>query len=61
MERQRGRCAICRNTLDRPHVDHDHETGKVRGILCPNCNVGLGHFASDPVRLRRAIAYVRVA
>ena len=59
---QGGRCAICR-TDQIPkrgswHVDHEHTTCKVRGILCHGCNVALGHFNDDPVRLRAAAAYV---
>lgn len=59
---QGGCCAICRAVID-PRgttmpVDHDHETGKVRGILCMNCNVGLGHFHDSVEMLKRAIAYL---
>jgi hypothetical protein len=41
---QANRCAICFNVLTRAHIDHDHETGKVRGILCPRCNAFLGQY-----------------
>ncbi len=57
VEQQGGRCLICGR--DGPeHVDHDHETGEVRGILCFNCNGGLGQFRDDPEALRRAADYL---
>jgi len=56
---QPGLCLICLNDLgDRPHVDHDHETGEVRGILCFNCNGGLGQFQDEPFLLKRAAGYL---
>jgi hypothetical protein len=54
---QGGVCLICGR--DNPeHVDHDHETGKVRGILCFTCNVGLGNYGDDVTRLRNAADYL---
>ena len=50
-------CAIC-GTAPAAHVDHDHETGAVRQLLCFNCNGGLGQFRDDPVVLRAAAEYV---
>ncbi|WP_245712906.1 endonuclease domain-containing protein [Micromonospora nigra] len=44
---------------DPQHLDHDHRTGGVRGILCFNCNGGLGRFRDSPARLARAITYLR--
>jgi len=41
-----------------PQIDHDHETGKVRGILCVNCNLGLGSFKDNPKVLKNAINYL---
>ena len=40
------------------HVDHDHKTGKVRALLCFNCNVMLGNSFDDPEILRRALLYL---
>jgi len=56
---QGGVCVICHNGTDEPlHVDHDHTTGKVRGLLCSNCNTGIGLLKDDPVRLRAAADYL---
>jgi hypothetical protein len=59
--RQNGKCAICEGTNpggDRLAVDHDHQTGKVRGLLCHNCNIGLGNFQDSRDALRKAIVYL---
>lgn len=61
LRRQHGRCAICRAKPKdgiRLAVDHDHKTGKVRGLLCKHCNQALGHFRDDPIRLQKAISYL---
>jgi hypothetical protein len=61
---QGGKCAICKvghpggDAGRRWNVDHCHSTGKVRGLLCANCNHGLGKFQDDPEILRQAIAYL---
>lgn len=59
IEQQQGLCPVCDRDLgQKPHVDHDHETGRVRQVLCFTCNGGLGLFGDDPARLRSAAAYV---
>lgn len=58
---QGGGCAICRTPFPdtpNPHVDHNHSTGKVRGLLCSQCNVGIGMFKDDPLRLNLAKEYL---
>ena len=69
LEQQRGVCAICG---DGPNahwvrsqknkvlaVDHDHKTGKIRGLLCAKCNAGLGAFLDNPKLLRKAVKYLK--
>ena len=54
-----GRCAICGDQPPgRLHVDHDHRTGKVRGLLCRGCNHALGNALDDPARLRAMAGYL---
>lgn len=64
---QGGRCALCdglftelapRRNRQTIHVDHDHATGKVRGLLCVNCNLGIGYFGESVAKLQRAIRYL---
>jgi Recombination endonuclease VII len=55
---QEGRCAIC-GAADPQHLDRDHRTGWVRGILCFNCNGGLGQFRESPELLAGAITYLK--
>jgi hypothetical protein len=57
ISQQGGVCAICR-TRPAEHVDHNHRTGKVRGVLCFGCNGGLGQFQDNIESLCRAIDYV---
>lgn len=60
LEQQGGRCAVCRGEFQkRPNVDHDHDTGLVRGLLCTGCNRALGFMGDDPERLEAAAAYLR--
>ena len=61
LDDQDGVCAICQNecpTGRRLSVDHDHETGEVRGLLCHGCNLGLGAFKDSVRGLQRAIQYL---
>lgn len=63
MELQGNACAICGySDMSNPkvfhHVDHCHSTGKVRGILCTNCNTALGKFKDDTSLLYSAISYL---
>lgn len=56
---QHGRCKICyRIPSTRLAVDHCHKTGYVRGLLCRQCNSGIGLFRENPITLRKAAAYV---
>lgn len=60
---QGGVCAICKASAwggnhNRPNADHDHATGKFRGILSHSCNNGLGRFHDDPMLLASAIVYL---
>lgn len=57
--RQDGRCAICQVAfIKTPHIDHNHATGSVRGLLCGPCNQGVGQFDDSPERLAAAIRYL---
>lgn len=57
---QGGACAICTRPPSGQElvVDHDHDTDEVRGLLCQNCNIGLGHFRDDPDLLLQVIEYL---
>ncbi len=61
---QSGACAICGSVPDGAgklavlHVDHCHDTGRVRGLLCHWCNTGLGSFRDRPELLARAAGYL---
>lgn len=61
LKSQNNKCAICNTEFwDARYtcVDHNHTTGKVRAILCHNCNTGIGHFKESIQRLRAAIEYI---
>lgn len=60
-----GVCPICLSEFGdkaytKPVVDHCHTTGKTRGIICRQCNIGLGAFKDNPISLEQAIKYLRV-
>jgi hypothetical protein len=56
---QGGVCAVCRGQFDRPNVDHDHATGRVRGVLCTHCNLLLGCLERvDDATVLAALAYI---
>ncbi|WP_353231257.1 MULTISPECIES: endonuclease VII domain-containing protein [Novosphingobium] len=60
-KQQDARCAICADPLQggrREHLDHCHATGRVRGLLCSECNTGIGKLKEDPAILRRAVEYL---
>lgn len=56
--KQNGKCAICGTSKEKLVIDHDHKTGKVRGLLCHNCNRGLGKFRDSPRTMLRVIDYL---
>jgi hypothetical protein len=55
---QQGRCAICGLPSHKLVVDHDHETGKLRGLLCRQCNSGIGMLKDDMFTIRKALLYL---
>ncbi len=63
---QEGKCLICRmketckfkGVVRRLSVDHCHESGRVRGLLCMNCNIAIGKMRDDPNLLREAAMYL---
>ena len=61
MQDSNNLCMICKSPPGRKslHIDHDHKTGKVRGLLCQKCNVGLGNFNDNVDLLNKAISYLK--
>ena len=63
LKRQGGRCLICGTaaTKMRPLVvDHNHESGIVRGLLCSECNTAIGLLGDDPALIKRAAEYLDI-
>lgn len=61
LERQGGCCAACGDELvdeRKSHLDHDHVTGRPRGVLCIHCNWALGHLRDDADRIGKLLAYL---
>lgn len=61
LESQNGECGICAKKLDVTFcVDHCHDTGKVRGLLCNNCNMGIGLLGDTVKSIEAALCYLNV-
>lgn len=57
-DKQQGACKICGDKINLC-VDHDHKTGKIRGLLCNACNKGIGYMKDNPDILEKAILYLK--
>lgn len=62
LKKQNNQCAICKREDDyqRIGVDHNHTTGKIRGLLCARCNTGIGFLQDDIKLLKEAIKYLKI-
>lgn len=59
LKRQKYKCAICQNSIKTKfHIDHNHHTNEVRGLLCNTCNTGLGFFKDRIDLLSRAVVFL---
>lgn len=56
-----GNCPICKQPVEKFVIDHDHVTGRIRGLICERCNFALGDFKDNPELIRRAIEYLQLA
>ena len=56
---QNGLCAICKTKYEKLLIDHCHITGKIRGLLCDSCNVGLGRFNDNVNLVEAAFLYLK--
>jgi hypothetical protein len=61
LQTQKNRCPICLDVLNhsRMHVDHCHRSNKIRGLLCFNCNLALGHLKDNEETAARASSYLK--
>lgn len=61
LAKQQNRCAICVEENGAPllAIDHNHKTGEIRGLLCADCNAGLGRFHDNTLYLERAMDYLQ--
>lgn len=55
---QNGLCEGCNKPMESPHVDHCHKSGKVRGLVCRECNVVMGYVSDNPLTLRQLASYL---
>jgi hypothetical protein len=61
LDKQKNTCAICKSKpKERLHVDHDHVSGKIRGLLCGNCNRAIGLLKDSPAIIRSAAGYLEM-
>ena len=58
MKLQHNRCAVCREPLPNPCIDHNHRTGQLRGAVCHGCNTGIGHI-EKPGFLKKVTTYLK--
>lgn|SRR5208282_49078 len=58
-QKQENRCAICNRPMAKPNRDHCHNSQNLRGLLCRECNIGLGLFGDSIELLSKAIAYLQ--
>lgn len=62
LDSQQNKCMICNKTFKNAkstHVDHCHKSGKIRGLLCTNCNIALGYFKDSLSTIRSALKYLK--
>ena len=63
MDEQKGICGICDKSLDHTgkvfHIDHEHNSGKIRGLLCPICNLSLGKLGDTVESITKVLKYLK--